>query len=88
VARRYAVNASPIYKWLHDPHFSRKIERTTGLPIVDGFLRIDIEDAEVIAVSTALVVLTDATQTSLRATRVDLTLHTNIAAMRLPRSGS
>ena len=41
---------------------------------MDGFLRVEIEDAEVVSDTTAPVVLTNAAQTPLRATRVDLTL--------------
>ena len=74
VARRYAVNANLIHKWLRDPRFSRETERVADLPAVDGFLRVGIEDAEVVPVSTSAVVLTDAAQAPLRATRVDLTL--------------
>jgi transposase len=74
VARRYAVNANLIHKWLRDPRFSRETERVADLPAVDGFLRVEIEDAEVVPVSTSAVVLTDAAQAPLRATRVDLTL--------------
>jgi transposase len=37
-------------------------------------LRVEIEDAEVVTVSTAPIVSADAAQTPLRATRVDLTL--------------
>ena len=75
VARRYAVNANLIHKWLWDPRFSRETERVAALPAVDGFLRVEIEDAEVIPVSTSPVVLTDAAQAPLRATRVGLTLN-------------
>jgi transposase len=74
VARRYAVNANLIHKWLRDPLFSWKTERTADLPAVDVFLRVEIEDAEVVTVSTAPIVSADAAQTPLRATRVDLTL--------------
>jgi transposase len=74
VARRYAVNANLIHKWLRDPRFSRKTERTADFPAVDGFLRVEIEDAEVVTVSNAPIVSADAAQTPLRATRVDLTL--------------
>ena len=74
VARRYAVNANLIHKWLRDPRFSRETERAADLAAVDGFLRVEIEDAEVVAVSTAPVVFTDAAKSPLRATRVDLTL--------------
>ena len=75
VARRYAVNANLIHKWLRDPRFSRETERVADLPAVDGFLRVEIEDAEVVPVSTSPVVLTDAAQVPLRATSVDLTLN-------------
>jgi transposase len=68
------VNANVIYKWLRDLRFSRKTESTADLRAVDGFLRVEIEDAEVVTVSTAPIVSVDAAQTPLRATRVDLTL--------------
>jgi hypothetical protein len=41
VARRYAVNANLIHKWLRDLRFSRKTERTADLPAVDGFWKRD-----------------------------------------------
>jgi hypothetical protein len=68
------VNANLIYKWLRDLRFSRKTESTADLRAVDGLLRVEIEDAEVVTVSTAPIVSVDAAQTPLRATRVDLTL--------------
>ena len=74
VARRYAVNANLIHKWLRDPRFAETADAEVGLPAIDGFLRVEIKDAEVISDTTAPVVLTDAAQTPLRATRVDLTL--------------
>ena len=74
VARRYAVNANLIHKWLCDPRFSRKTEWTADLPAVDDFLRVEIEDAKVVTVLNAPIVSADAAQTPLRATRVDLTL--------------
>jgi transposase len=74
VARRYAVNANLIHKWLRDPRFAVGAAGEADFPTNAGFLRVEIEDAEVVSVSTAPVVLTDAAQTPLRATRVDLTL--------------
>jgi transposase len=74
VARRYAVNANLIHKWLRDPRFAGAANDEADIPAVDGFLRVEIEDAEVVTVSTAPIVSADAAQTSLRATRVDLTL--------------
>ncbi|MEY8120395.1 transposase [Falsihalocynthiibacter sp. BN13B15] len=74
VARRYAVNANLIHKWLRDPRFAGAANDEADIPAVDGFLRVEIEDAEVVSDTTAPVVLTNAAQTPLRATRVDLTL--------------
>ncbi len=74
VARRYAMNANLIHKWLRDPRFAEATAGKVDLPAADGFLRVEIEDAEVVCVSTAPVVLTDAAETPLHATRVDLTL--------------
>jgi transposase len=74
VARRYAVNANLIHKWLRDPRFVVGAAGEADFPTDAGFLRVEIEDAEVVSVSTAPVVLTDAAQAPLRATRVDLTL--------------
>ena len=74
VARRYAVNANLIHKWLRDPRFAVTADDEAVLPAVDGFLRVEIEDAEVVSNATAPVVLTDAAQIPLRTTRVDLTL--------------
>mgnify|MGYP006082005041 CR=1 FL=1 len=74
VARRYAVNANLIHKWLRDPRFAGAANDGADIPAVDGFLRVEIEDAEVVSDTTAPVVLTNAAQTPLRATRVDLTL--------------
>jgi transposase len=74
VARRYAVNANLIHKWLCDPRFSRKTEWTADLPAVDDFLRVEIEDAKVVTVLNAPIVSADAAQTPLLATCVDLTL--------------
>ena len=50
------------------------VDDEVDIPPVDGFLRVEIEDAEVVSDTTAPVVLTNAAQTPLRATRVDLTL--------------
>jgi transposase len=74
VARRYLVNANLIHKWLRDPRFVVAVDDEVDIPPVDGFLRVEIEDAEVVSDTTAPVVLTNAAQTPLRATRVDLTL--------------
>lgn len=74
VARRYAVNANLIHKWLRDQRFAQKTERAADLPAVDGFLRVEIEDAEMVSALTAPIVSADVAQTPLRATRVDLTL--------------
>jgi transposase len=74
VARRYAVSANLIHKWLRDPRFVVGAAREADLPAVDRFLRVEIEDAEVVTVSTAPVVFTDAAQAPLSAIRVDLTL--------------
>jgi transposase len=74
VARRYAMNANLIHKWIRDPRFSRVANDEADISAVNGFLRVEIEDAEVVTVSTAPIVSADAAQTPLRATRVDLTL--------------
>ena len=74
VARRYLVNANLIHKWLRDPRFVVAVDDEIDIPPVDGFLRVEIEDAEVVSDATAPVVLTNAAQTPLRATRIDLTL--------------
>lgn len=74
VARRYAVNANLIHKWLRDPRFVVTADDEADIPPVDGFFRVEIEDAEVVTVSTAPIVSVDAAQAPLRATRVDLTL--------------
>jgi len=74
VARHYAVNANLIHKWLRDPSFSGAADDEADLPAVDFFLRVEIEDAEVLSETTDPVVLTGAAQTPLCATRVDLTL--------------
>lgn len=74
VARRYAVNANLIHKWLRDPRFVVSAAGEADFPTDAGFLRVEIEDAEVVTVLTSPVVLTDAAQAPLRATRVDLTL--------------
>jgi transposase len=38
VARRYAVNANLIHKWLCDPSFAGAADDEADLPAVDGFL--------------------------------------------------
>ena len=57
-----------------DPRFSEEANDKADIPAVNGFLRVEFEDAEVVSDMVAPVVVTHATQTSLRTTRVDLTL--------------
>ena len=73
VARRYAINANLIHKWILDQRFDGVANDEANIPAVNGFSWVEIEDVEVGSDMTAPVVLANAFQTPLRATRVDFT---------------
>ncbi|MGJ8586215.1 MAG: hypothetical protein ACSHXD_19160 [Marinosulfonomonas sp.] len=43
------MNANLIHKWLRDPRFVVAADDEVDIPPVDGFLRVEIEDAEVVS---------------------------------------
>ncbi|MEP6017812.1 MAG: hypothetical protein ABJ251_04910 [Paracoccaceae bacterium] len=57
MARHYAVNANLFHKWLRDPRFAGAADDEADFPAVDGFLRVEIEDAEVVSDTTAPTVM-------------------------------
>ena len=74
VARRYAMNANLIHKWLRDPRFAGSADGEADMVPTEGFLPVEIEDA-VLAMDWAARTNQDCvSQTPLCATRVDLTL--------------
>ena len=74
MVRRYAMNANLILKWILDQRFDGAANAEANIPVLNVFLWVEIEDAEVASDMTAPVVLANTVQTLLRATRVDLTL--------------
>ncbi|MGB0967821.1 MAG: IS66-like element accessory protein TnpA [Halocynthiibacter sp.] len=65
VARRYAMNANLIHKWLRDPRFGPDLEADEGCVDVPSFLPVEIEGMP--AASSAAIA-------RLSAHRVDITL--------------
>ena len=74
VARRYAVNANLIFKWLKDPRFAPAVEGRDDNIEAGGFLPVEIEGPSTVAIDADTprpAVLADA---PLCANRVDITL--------------
>ncbi|MFT6103971.1 MAG: transposase [Paracoccaceae bacterium] len=74
VARRYATNAHLIHKWLRDPRFDGEPKTEVDVSSTEGFLPVEIEDAELVPQWIAPVDPYSTNQTPLCATRIDLTL--------------
>ncbi len=69
-----AVNAHLIHKWLRDPRFDGEPETEVDVSSTEGFLPVEIEDAELVSQRIAPVDPYGTNQTPLCATRIDLTL--------------
>lgn len=74
VARRYAMNANLIHKWLRDPRFSEHAGGDAGAVSTAGFLPVEIEDGKLVSDWIALAAPDNTTLAPLCAPRVDLTL--------------
>lgn len=74
VARRYAVNANLIHKWLRDPRFVEDPENRVDVPSPEGFLPVEIVDADLVSDWIAPVATNGTDQALLCTTRIDLTL--------------
>ena len=74
VARRYAVNANLIHKWLRDPRFVGAPVNKVDVPSPEGFLPVEIVDADLVSDWIAPVATNGTDQASLCTTRIDLTL--------------
>ena len=74
VARRYAMNANLIHKWLRDPRFGGEPENEVDVPSPEGFLPVEIADAELVSDWIAPVATSGTEQAPLCTTRIDLTL--------------
>ncbi|MEH6478080.1 MAG: transposase [Sneathiella sp.] len=72
VARRYEMIANLIHKWLRDPHFGVEPENEVDVSSTEGFLPVEIEDAELVSEWIAPVDPYGTNQASLCATCVDL----------------
>jgi transposase len=74
VARRYAVNANLIHKWLRDPRFVGAPVNKVDVPSPEGFLPVEIVDADLVSDWIAPVATNGTDQAPLCTTRIDLTL--------------
>ena len=74
VARRYAVNANLIHKWLRDRRFVGDPVNKVGVPSPKGFLPVEIVDADLVSDWIAPVATNGTDQAPLCTTRIDLTL--------------
>ena len=74
VARRYAVNANLIHKWLRDPRFVGARVNKVDVPSPEGFLPVEIVDADLVSDWIAPVATNGTDQAPLCTTRIDLTL--------------
>lgn len=74
VARRYAVNANLIFKWLKDPRFAPAVEGEDDNAEAGGFLPVEIAGSATVAVSAEKPLLTGLSDAPLCASRVDITL--------------
>jgi transposase len=72
VARRYAVNANLIFKWLKDPRFSPPFEG--GGTQAGGFLPVEIDGSAAVVNDTDAPLPTGLSGAPLCANRVDITL--------------
>ena len=74
VARRYAVNANLVFKWLKDPRFALSIEGSEEVDEGEGFIPVEIDCSATVAIDAATQVPTRLPDHSLYASRVDITL--------------
>ena len=74
VARRYAVNANLIFKWLKDPRFAPAVEGQGGNIEAGGFLPVEIEGSAAVAIGDDRPLPIEPSDASLFANRVDITL--------------
>ena len=74
VARRYAVNANLIFKWLKDPRFAPVIEGGEGKTEAGGFLPVEIEGSATVAMDADMQGPAVLSGAPLCASRVDITL--------------
>jgi len=74
VARRYAMNANMIFKWLKDPRFAPLPEDCADKVPVDGFLPIEIDDGLPCLGVPEEAVPVGVSSSTVSASRVDITL--------------
>ena len=74
VARRYAVNANLIFKWLKDTRFAPVVEGEEDNGDAGGFLPVEISGSAMVALSTDRPLPAGPCDTPLCASRVDITL--------------
>lgn len=74
VARRYAVNANLIFKWLKDPRFAPVPESGEDDAEAGGFLPVEIDGSARIAIGADTQVPAGLSEAPLCASRVDITL--------------
>lgn len=74
VARRYAVNANLIFKWLKDHRFSPAVEGQHDNIEAGEFLPVEIDGSETLAISADMPLPTAHREAPLCANRVDITL--------------
>ena len=74
VARRYAVNANLIFKWLKEPRFAPAAERGDDAFEADGFLPVEIDGSATVAIGTDAPRPPVLSDSPLCASRVDITL--------------
>ena len=74
VARRYAVNANLIFKWLKDPRFAQAVEGQDDNTEAGGFLPVEIEGSAAVAIGDDRPLPIGPSDAPLCASRVDITL--------------
>lgn len=74
IARRYAVNANLIFKWLKDPRFAPVVEGQDDNIEAGGFLPIEIEGSAAVAIGDERPLPTGPSDVPISANRVDITL--------------
>lgn len=74
VARRYAVNANLIHKWLKDPRFAPGSDLVEDVLDVNAFLPVEIDAVSSSAEAATIAVSPATANTTLLASRVDIML--------------
>lgn len=74
VARRYAVNANLIFKWLKDPRFAPGVEGEDDITEAGGFLPVEIAGSAMVAINADAPGPAVSSSDPLCASRVDITL--------------